>query len=217
MVALDSAARAPSQIRFNLSAVLIGGGLAGAVCAAAGPLAFLGFAYEGWSLADRATDEFAGLLFLVPFLAGAAATLFPNRLKGFAAIDARSLSLGFVAAYAIHLIVAVLSATADTGRLGVNAAAAFGFQLLILSVMAATSGAWFAGLMDRRFCRRLHSIAVWFFWLAYTFAYIGHFDGPHVPDASYGVGLMALIAALMVRFAAALKAAWVRPVAEKVG
>ncbi|HVP85247.1 MAG TPA: hypothetical protein VMS78_11030 [Rhizomicrobium sp.] len=216
MVALDSAARAPSQIRFNLPALLIGGGLAGAIWAAAGPLAFLGFTYEGWSLANRATDEFAGLMFLVPFLAPAVATLFSGQRKT-TRRDYRRLALGFVAAYAIHLSVAILAATIDGERLGAIGTANIAFQLLMLSSLVATSGVWFRDVTNHPLCRQFQNATLWFFWLAYTFAYIGHFDGPHIADASFGIGLMVLVVALLVRFSGALKSVWVRPMAEKVG
>jgi len=213
MVALDSAARAPLPIRFNLSAVVIGGGLIGAILAAAAPLAFLGVNYEGWSLANRTTDEFAGLLLLIPFLAAPLATLFPSTLQR---RDSRRLMLGFVAAYAIHLSVAILAATVDGQRLGVMGTATVAFQLMMLSALVATSGLWFVQATNHPICRHFQTAALWFFWLAYTFAYIAHFDGPHIADASYGVGLLILITALIVRFTGALKSVWIRPMAEKV-
>jgi hypothetical protein len=64
---------------------------------------------------------------------------------------------------------------------------------------------------------RVHTTALWFFWLAYTFAYAAHFSGPHIPDASFGIGLFLMLGALFIRFAAALRAAWAGPLAEKVG
>jgi hypothetical protein len=217
MVALDSAVRAPSHIRFNLSAILIAGGLLGGICAAGLPLALLGPTYEGWTLAARTTDEFAGLLFLIAFLSGPLARLFPNSFTTEPQLDRRRLALGFAAAYGVYLFVAIFAATAEGQRLGAPQASAIGFQFILLAAMAATSDIWSAGMMGLAVWRRFHTAALWFFWLAYTFAYLGHFVGPHIPDASYGVGIGLLVAALLIRHAAALKSVWVRPLAGKVG
>ncbi len=216
MVALDSALRAPSHIRFNLSAVLIAGGLLGGILAAGVPLSLFGPTYDGWTLAARTTDEFAGLLFLVAFLAGPLARLFPNSFTTELQLDRRRLALGFAAAYGVYLFVAIFAASGEGQKIGVPQASAIAFQFLLLTAMAATSDIWSAGVMGLAVWRRLHTAALWFFWLAYTFAYIGHFMGPHIADASYGVGLGLLIAALVIRHAAALKTLWVRPLAEKV-
>lgn len=191
MVALDGAVRTPSPIKFNLSAVLVGGGLLGGLCAAGLPLALLGRTYEGWLLAARTTDEFAGLLFLIAFLAGPFARLFPKSFATALKPDRRRLALGFVAAYSIYLCVAFLAADAETQTLGAQQAFAMAFQFCVLAVMAATSNirSGAAHVLQHR----IHNAALWFFWLAYTFSYVSHFVGPHIPDASYGVGLILMI------------------------
>jgi sulfoxide reductase heme-binding subunit YedZ len=215
MVALDSAARAPSRIRLNLAATLIAGGLLGGLCAGAAPLEFLGRTDEGWSLAARTTDEFAGLLFLIAFLAAPLARLFPRSLGKDWQHDRRRLTLGFVASYAVCLTTAIFAMAAQDQRLGAPQAAGMAFQFLMLVALVATSDLWPA--LGARPWQRVHTGALWFFWLAYTFAYLGHFVGPHVPDSSFAVGLALLLAGLLIRFAATLKAVWIAPLAEKVG
>jgi hypothetical protein len=217
MVALDSAVRAPSHIRFNLSAVLIVGGLLGGACAVAVPLSLLGTTYEGWALAARTTDEFAGLLFLIAFLAEPLAHLFPKSLAPELQPGRRRLSLGFVAAYGVCLLVAVFAAAADGQKLGVPQVFSIVFQFCVLAVMVVTSGIWSAEAAGKAVWRRVHTSTLWFFWLVYTFAYVGHFSGPHIPDASFGVGLLLLVQALFIRHVVALKEIWVSPLAEKVG
>jgi len=204
MVALDSAARAPSQIRFNSSLLLIAGGLLGGICAAGLPLAMLGTTYEGWSLASRATDEFSGLLFLMAFLAAPLARLFPNSLASHLQIDRRHLAYGFAAAYAICLATAAFAIAGEGQRFGLPQAAGIAIQFGVLIAMIVARGP-------------AHTAALWFFWLAYTFAYAAHFSGPHIADYSFGIGLLLLLGALFIRFASALKATWNRPLAEKVG
>lgn len=204
MVALDSAARAPSQIRFNSSLLLIAGGFVGGICAAGLPLALLGTTYEGWALASRATDEFAGLLFLMAFLAAPLARLFPDSLANDLQIDRRQFAYGFAAAYAVCLAVVALAVAGEGQRMGAPQAAGLAIQFGVLIVMIAAR-------------RQVHTAALWFFWLAYTFAYTAHFSGPHVADYSFAIGLSLLLGGLFIRFASALKAVWVRPLAEKVG
>ncbi|HEY4125063.1 MAG TPA: hypothetical protein VGM36_10645, partial [Rhizomicrobium sp.] len=206
MVALDSAARAPSHIRFSLSAVLIAGGLFGGICAAAVPLSLLGHGYEGWLLATRTTDEFAGLLLFIAFVSGPLARLFPHSFTAEQQLDRRRLSLGFAAAYAVYLLASTHAATADGQRLAAPQLFSAAFQFCMLAVMIATSDLWPA--MGNAIWRRMHIATLWFFWLAYTFAYIAHFTGPHIPDSSYGAGLAFLVAALFIRHAAALKEVW---------
>lgn len=202
MVALDSAARAPSQIRFNSSVVLIAGAFLGGICAASLPLAFLGSTYEGWALAIRTTDEFAGLLLLLAFVAEPVSHLFPKGFANDLQLDRRHLAYAFAAAYAVYLVTATFAAAGQ--RLGLPQVAGIAIQFAILITMIA---AW----------ARIHTAALWFFWLAYTFAYAAHFSGPHIPDYSFGIGLFLLLGALFVRFASAVKATWMRPLAGKVG
>lgn len=204
MVALDNAARAPSQIRFNSSVLLIAGGLLGGICAAGVPLLLLGTTYEGWAISARATDEFAGLLFLMLFLAGPLARLFPNSLANHVQTGHRHLAYGFAAAYAVCLVVAMLAVAGEGMRVGMPQATGIAIQFGVLVALIAAR-------------KQVHTAALWFFWLAYTFAYAAHFSGPHIPDYSFGIGLFLLIGALFVRFAAALKSRWVGPLAEKVG
>jgi hypothetical protein len=203
MVALDCAARAPSQIRFNSSVLLIAGAFLGGICAAGLPLALLGTTYEGWSLATRTTDEFAGLLFLMAFLAVPLARLFPGVASDLH-IDSRRLAYGFAAAYAVYLATATFAVSGEGQHLGVPQAAGIAIQFGMLVALVAAWG-------------RVHTAALWFFWLAYTFAYAAHFSGPHIADYSFGVGLFLLLGALFLRFAWALKTAWGRSLAEKVG
>ena len=214
MVALDSAVRAASRTRFNLSAVLIVGGLLGGLCAAGVPLGLFGRTYEGWALAARMTDEFAGILFLIAFLAEPLARLFPKSLATELSPGHRRLALGFAAAYGVCILVAAFAATAEGQKVGVPQAFAVIFQYGVLAAMVATSGIWSTGVMDKPIWRRLHTATLWFFWLVYTFSYVGHFTGPHIPDASYGIGLIFLFQALFIRHAAALKEIWVHPMAE---
>lgn len=213
MVALDSTARAPSRTRYNLPTVLIGCGLLGGLCAVGLPLALNGSSYDGWSLADRTTNEFAGLLFLLAFLADPFARLFPHNFACEMQFDSRRLALGFAAAYGVNLAVAVLAAGGEGQRLGAPQLFGFSVEYSVLMALAAASGVWPGATMSLPAWRRIHIGALWFFWLVFSSACVGHFSGPHVADSSYGVGLFLLLAALFVRFAAALKSVWM---AEKV-
>jgi hypothetical protein len=213
MVALDSAAKAHFPIRFNLSAMLAAGGLLGGVCMAGVPVAFLGSTYEGWALATRTTDEFSGLLLLVAFLADPLTRLFPHRFPHERRSDCRRLAFGFAAAYVVYLIAAIFAATADGRHLGTPQTVGLAIQFCALAVLVVPLDTWPTGAIGRR----LHTAALWFFWLIYTFAYAGHFAGPHPPDSSFGIGLFLLMTGLLIRFVAALKTRWVRPLAEKVG
>jgi hypothetical protein len=215
MVALDSAARAPSHIRFNLKSVLILGGLLGGLCAVCVPLALDGASYEGWSLAARTTDEFAGLLFLFAFLAAPLAQLFPRSFPSVS--GSRRLALSFAAAYGVHLFTTVSLTTVLGEKLDAPQITDVALQFCVLAAMAATSAISSPPRMHHNVWHSIHTATLWFFWLIYTFAYIGHFVGPHIADSSYAAGLGPLIAALFVRYASVLKAVWTRSLAEKVG
>jgi hypothetical protein len=215
MVALDSAARAPSYIRVNPKGVLILGGLLGGLCAACVPLVLDGATYEGWSLATRTTDEFAGLLFLLAFLAAPLARLFPHWFPTLS--RSRRFALGFAAAYGVHLFATVFLTAALGEKLDAPQLTGIALQVCVLAAMVATSAFSSPRVMRHGVWRGVHTATLWVFWLIYTLAYVGHFVGPHIPDGSYAVGLGPLIAALFIRYAWALKAVWVRSLAEKVG
>jgi hypothetical protein len=178
--------------------------LAGAVVAL--PLTTEGLTDYGWRTAVQYSGRVAVLLFLIPFLAGPIARLIPARATRGLLIDRRAYGLGFAAAFTIYLATVLAPFVLAHQHIPptVVAVSAAGFALVTFQVLTANAfsirvlgfGAW----------SKLHTFAMYCYWVAFTVGFLDRVVGPSRIDPFMQIGLCLMIAALLVRFAAAFAA-----------
>lgn len=206
MVALDNTAllghiRVPSLRAFltPLVAVIALG------CAAVASWALVsrGLSDNGFRLASQWAWRYACFVFFLSLAAGPACRLAGRFVSGFAAPPdlSRRLVWGFCASYGVYLLSVFLPHVIEPSA-GATFMLLFGG--LVVTVMALTV-APSVRFRDRprlvKARRALLAAAAGYFWLCYSIMALARLSGPHRPDAFYGVSLILMVVALLIRFA----------------
>ncbi|HEY0105369.1 MAG TPA: hypothetical protein VGB91_04740 [Rhizomicrobium sp.] len=213
MVAIDSARHALPADPDRRGGIVLA---AFAVCALLAALSWLlAVDGNGWALASNMVSRFSLLLFVALVTVEPVARLVPIALTKMAARAQGGLVLGFITAQALALLFLVAPSRLVEGRLALQTVAFCAVTACILVVFALVS----LKMVERRFggpaTRTLRGIANAYFWLVFVLTGLEGSIGPHRPDSWYGISLLLLTFALLVRFADAF-AAQRRPAAGKV-
>lgn len=167
-----------------------------------GTLALNGTAALGWRTATRHTAQVAFPLFLLAFVASSLARLWPGPRSRALVARRRALGLAFATAQLVHGVTILLYARQAKGVLDPDpsfVAGAIGFAFV--GAMAATSSDAAMRRLGAPAWRALHRTGQWV--LAVIFAVT--YGGRVARDPAWWPGLLLLVAALAIRFAAALQ------------
>lgn len=191
----------PQQSAFKARYFMLAALSASAVVAALA-LVSEGVTIAGWNLAAENVLRFSFFLFLVAYVAGPAARLFPSLGWRFSVSDYQKLILSFATAFGVSLLCSLapryLPLDTPLARTLPPTTIAFGVAgaaMLIAILVSAQRN--IPGLVRRL----LDRATLVYFWSLFGLAAFDHFSGPHRPDGFYGLSLLLLVAGLLVRFA----------------
>jgi hypothetical protein len=186
--------RLPGWIAIAMLAALAGG---------AG-LAARGFTESGWRLGSELVWRFTCFVFFAASIAGPLARLIPWQPLREACENRCQLVWGFCASFTLYLAGLRMADFAAYGsRAGVMAGVGL-FDLagaVLIIIIACTASRRVEFFLDESMRRILLGAGLCCFWLAYALTGLEHISGPHRPDAFYGVSILLMIAALLLRFA----------------
>jgi hypothetical protein len=171
---------------------------------ALGAMAIHGFDQAGIGLAGQLTWRFASFVFFAAAIAGPLGRLMPFTLFKTLYALRRQLIWSFCASYGVFLATLLLpnslgGVTHDDATAGMIFFAMFGGTAMAVMAYAASRDA--KARFGEKSRRAFLCIAAAFFWLTYTLTGLAHISGPHRPDAFYGMSLLLMILALLLRFA----------------
>ncbi|HEX2591441.1 MAG TPA: hypothetical protein VHL34_08085 [Rhizomicrobium sp.] len=165
-----------------------------------------GVSEEGWRTSVQYAGRAAIVIFLLPFLAGPLARLF--RVPGLL-IDRRAYGLGFAFAYAAYLATVIAPYVLGGYRIPPTVVLFTAVGVAMLAVQVLTSNSLSIRTLGFAAWSRIHRFVMYAYWTIFTLGLLDQYVSPHRPDQFLALGLTLMIAALLIRFAAAF--------AEKIG
>ena len=169
-----------------------------------GGFAARGFGENGLRFGNQLAWRFALLVYFVAVISGPVMRLIPWQKFRQAADAERQLIWGFCASVGIFFASLIVPNTLPPPSLdhegltfGMALFAIFGAALtLVIAYVASPRPS--LGEQSRR---AILGVGLSYYWLAYTLTGLSHLSGPHRPDGFYGFSVMAMLAALLIRFA----------------
>ena len=167
-------------------------------------LAARGFTESGWRLGSELAWRFTCFVFFAATIAGPLGRLIRWQRLSEACESRRQLVWGFCAGFAVYLFGLRMADLAASGnRAGMMAGIGIfdlssAVLIVIVACMASRHAAFFLGEKVRRV---VLGAGLCCFWLAYALTGLEHISGPHRPDLFYGVSILLMVAALLLRFA----------------
>jgi hypothetical protein len=163
-----------------------------------------GFAENGFRLGSQLAWRYASFVFAAALVAGPLCRLAARLFPAFIPPESlsRRLIWGFCAAYGVYLLSVFLP---NVIRLSAGATLMTFFGTMVVAVMAATAaplrrlGA--PPILSEKVRKVFLATATAYFWLCYALMALARISGPHRPDIFYDISLMAMIAALLIRYA----------------
>jgi len=142
----------------------------------------------------------ASIVFAIYYVAGPIARLFRSDLTRALGAERFALAYGFVGMMGIFLATILMPDYLMGGRLSLPTLAYAGLTAMVCAVFLLSAGSKRA---DKSVTlRSLQSLSSGYFWLAFAFTDMDRMVGPHRPDSNpYGISLLLLVIALLVRFA----------------
>jgi len=188
----------PSRLETSHTAQIVLLALIGSVLLAAGAIFLSKDAGFGWRDAADMTFRFSVLLFVAGMVVEPLARLAP----GMRAIGRERGSLFL--AFAMVSVVSLLCVLAPS-YLGIDQMTAptffyTGLTAAILIVMLFSAHPATIRYLGAPAWRTMQRIATTYFWLVFALIGIDHIVGPHRPDRWYGISLLLLTGALLIRF-----------------
>ncbi len=158
----------------------------------------------GLHAASQAVFRASSFIFLIWFISEPMAGLLPYGPSGIFGRERESFLLAFVASYATFLV--FLIGPLFLSELQIPIETLFFTTVAVLVGCALVWSTHRRGprLLGDAGWRRADTFAMGYFWLVYVVADVTHLYGPHRPDRFYGISILCLIGALLLRFAAAL-------------
>jgi len=175
-----------------------------AALACGGGLAARGFTEGGWRLGSELVWRFTCFVFFAAAVAGPLGRLIPWQRLREACENRRQLIWGFCAGFAVYLFgLRMADLVAFGNRAGVMAGIGIFdlFGAVLIVIVACTASRRAAFFLGERVRRIVLGAGLCCFWLAYALTGLGHISGPHRPDMFYGVSILLMVAALLLRFA----------------
>jgi hypothetical protein len=158
---------------------------------------------SGWSVAADEIWRFSAFVFAAALAWEPAVSLLPREARESLAPEAGTLTAFFVLTYAAYLAFTFAPNWLDKTE-PVIAMRLFGALAAAATVILAVSALprW-PGALGQTLQRAVQFVALGFFWVLFVMCGIDHLYGPHRPDSFFGIAVLALVGALLVRFLAA--------------
>jgi hypothetical protein len=191
------------RMRWSLNPLV--GSIAGiAVAIVLGAILARGFSENGFRLGSQLAWRYASFVFFAALVAGPLCRMAARVFPAFTVPESlsRRLIWGFCAAYGVYLLSVFLP---NVIRLSAGATLMTFFSSMVVAVMAATAaplrrlGA--PPILSDKVRMVFLATATAYFWLCYALMALARISGPHRPDVFYNISLMAMILALLIRYA----------------
>ena len=205
MVAVESDFALASDLRnrtaFTVPIVLLA--LLGSVALAAGTLVLE--AGDDFALRDASeyVSRFSLLLFVASMMVEPLSRIFPSQFMQAAARERGSLVLAFVMASTVSLACELAPSQLGGAKMALQAFAYAALTAGILIVMLFSAHPATKKILGGRAWRTMQRIATTYFWLVFTVTALDHIVSPNA-DRWWGISLLLLITAVLVRFTDAL-------------
>jgi hypothetical protein len=205
LVAIENSAALTAEGRLVVPRIPGWAGIAAlAVLVGAGGLAMQGIGGAGIHFSGELTYRFTCFVYFLAIVAGPLTRLIPWQRLREAGENRRELVWGFCASFAVYLIMLCLPylfalVGRETSGPGITSFDFFGGCLALLIACASSQRA--ALFLGEKMRGIVLAGGLFCFWLAYAFSGLAHITGPHRPDAFYGISLLLMIVALLLRFA----------------
>jgi hypothetical protein len=174
---------------------------AAAVCL--GGFAAHGFNENGLRFGNQLAWRFACVVFFAAAVAGPVTRLVPWAWLRRAGEERRQLIWGFCASIGVYLASLIVPNTLAPPSLDHEGLTA-GMALFVIFGAALTMVIAYVALpqsnLGEQSRKTLLAVGMSYFWLAYALTALSHLSGPHRPDGFYGVSLILMLAALLMRF-----------------
>jgi DMSO/TMAO reductase YedYZ heme-binding membrane subunit len=157
---------------------------------------------ERWLLLNRYLARFSFLVFVAIYAASPLASLMPGRATSSLIRIRRSLGLGYALIMAAHVCaIGAYQMTAGSESIDIVAGIGGGAGFVLIGALAATSNDKAMRRLGARNWKRLHTGALHWLWVIYTFTYLGRISEGHTEFIPGLVTVFALLALrLSVRF-----------------
>ncbi|MBL6938354.1 MAG: hypothetical protein ISS15_02045 [Alphaproteobacteria bacterium] len=206
MVAVDSALAPSGDVHektvFAGPIVLLA--LLGAALLAAGTLLFEMKNNFAWSDAAENVSRFSLLVFVAAMVVEPLSRIFPTKVTEALARERGSLVLAFVIVSVVSLACDLAPSQLDGEKLGLQA---FAYAMLTAGILLVTLFSAHPAtkkILGGPVWRTMQRIATTYFWLVFTVTALDHIAGPNVTDRWWGISLLLLITAVLVRFTGTL-------------
>lgn len=158
---------------------------------------------RAWFAATENVSRFSAMVFLVLFAGEPIAYFLPSTTPLSRERNRKAIDAAFLCAYATYLAFLVARLTFAPSASAIETAI-----LCTAASVAPVALAWSSagGKTAQRGIARsaVRTAAIVWFWLVFVAGDIDHLYGPHRPDRYFGISLLLLTGALLLRFAAAL-------------
>jgi hypothetical protein len=219
MVAIDSAFAPASDLRnrtaYTAPIVLLT--LLGSVALAAGTLLFEARSSFAWRDAAENVSRLSLLVFVAAMVVEPLSRIFPSQAILALGRERGSFTLAFVMVCIVSLACDLAPSQLGDGKMALPA---FAYAMLtagILVVMLFSAHPATKKILGGPAWRTMQRIATTYFWLVFALTALDHIVGPNVTDRWWGISLLLLITAVLIRFTDALlfKLHGVMPASEK--
>ncbi len=149
-------------------------------------------------------SRFSLLLFVAAMMVEPLSRIFPNQVMRAAAQERGSLILAFVVVSIVSLACELVPSELGTATMALQS---FAYAMLtagILIVMLFSAHPATRKILGAPAWRTMQRIATTYFWLVFTVTALDHVSRPNVTDHWWGISLLLLITAVLVRFTDAL-------------
>jgi hypothetical protein len=170
------------------------------VLAASGLVAY-GFDADGLRAAALVVKRFACVVFFAALITGPLGRLSTaGALRTYGALR-RDILRGFCASYALYIAFDLAPALWTAQRPTPDMIVFTAFSIVALAFMAAASTNGFKKYLGKSAQHTMLCVTALYFWLCFVLPVLARIDGPYRPDAYYGLCMLFMIGAVLLRFA----------------
>lgn len=172
-----------------------------ALMLAASGLVTYGFDTRGLGAAALVAKRFACVVFFAALVLGPLGRLFAaGAFRALVALR-HDILRGFCASYALYIGFDLAPALWAAQRPAPDMVVFTAFSIVALALMAAASTNGFRKYLGKSAQHAVLRVTAIYFWLCFVLPVLARIDGPHRPDAYYGLCMLLMIGAVLLRFA----------------
>ena len=159
-----------------------------------------------WQLAAELASRFSLMLFVIAMMVEPVARLIPVSTVRALGRERGGFMLAFCLSAAVSLACLAAPYLLNAEPLSAPAIAYCALTSFILAVTLLSGHPATIRFLGGPAWRAMQRVSTAYFWIAFTLIGVDHVVGPHRPNSWYGLSLLLLVAAVLVRFADALVA-----------